>query len=274
MPHTMNRRQFLVSSSTAAGALALGGCSSYQPQRDPLVGGGASTSPSVYEMRVYSIAPGKAEALHNRFRNHTLRLFVRHGIESVGYWMPTDTADQRLHFLLRYPSREAREASWKAFVADPDWQAAYKASEASGALVNKVENPFFIRTDYSPAHRKGNISNGGVFELRTYTTPPGRLPNLDARFRDHTLKLFAKHGMTNWLYFHRMADQPEADVNLTYFLTHASQTAAKASFSAFGADPAWKSAREASEKAAGGSLTTNGGVKSLFLAATDYSPTR
>jgi hypothetical protein len=78
----MNRRQFLVSSSTAAGALALGGCASYQPSRDPLVGGGASSNPAVYEMRVYSIAPGKAEALHNRFRNHTLRLFVRQKFHS------------------------------------------------------------------------------------------------------------------------------------------------------------------------------------------------
>jgi hypothetical protein len=188
--------------------------------------------------------------------------------------MPVDTADQRLFFLLRYPSREARETRWNAFVADPDWKAAYKASEANGALVSKAENPFLIRTDYSPAHGKGNISKGGVFELRTYTTPAGLLPNLDARFRDHTVKLFAKHGMTNWLYFHKMSDQPEADVTLMYFLTHASQAAAKASFSAFGADPAWKSAREASEKNAGGSLTAPGGVKSLFLAATDYSPTR
>lgn len=269
----MNRRQFILSSS-ATGALALGGCSSIQTGRDPLVGSRPATASGVYEMRIYTIAPGKAEALHNRFRNHTLRLFARHGIESVGYWMPLDAADQRLHFLLRYPSREQREARWKAFVEDPDWKAAYKASEANGPLVAKAENPFLVRTDYSPAHSKGNISRGGVFELRTYTTPPGRLPNLDARFRDHTLSLFAKHGMKNWLYFHKMADQPEADVTLMYFLAHASQAAAKASFSAFGADPAWKAAREASERNAGGSLTAPGGVKSLFLAATDYSPTR
>jgi len=270
----MNRRQFLVSSSITAGALALGGCASSGPRPDPLVGHRAATGTSVYEMRVYSIAPGKTEDLHNRFRNHTLRLFKRHGIESVGYFMPVDTADQRLHFLLRYPSRAAREASWKTFGSDPDWQAAYKASEAKGGLVTKVENPFLIRTDYSPAHRAGNISKDGVLELRTYTTPPGRLPNLDARFRDHTIKLFAKHGMTNWLYLHKMADQSEADVTLMYFLAHASQAAAKASFASFGADPGWKAAREASEKAAGGSLTAPGGVKSVFLKGTDYSPTR
>lgn len=233
-----------------------------------------TTEQAVYELRIYHIAPGKAEDLHNRFRNHTLKLFKKHHIESIGYWMPIDDKDQRLHFLLRYPSREAREASWKAFVADPDWQAAAKASEVNGKLVTKVENPFLVETDYSPGVKKGNVSKGGVWELRDYTTPPGRLPNLDARFRDHTIALFAKHGMGNQGYFHVMDDQAGAGTKLIYFLTHQSQDAAKASFSAFGQDPAWKAAREASEKEAGGSLTVQGGVKSVFLKATDYSPTK
>ncbi|KAB2664596.1 MAG: NIPSNAP family protein [Verrucomicrobia bacterium] len=272
----MNRREFLASSAAAgAGALVLSGCAT--GNTDPLVGTAgarASGAPSVYEMRVYHFNDGKGEALLNRFRHHTLRLFKKHGIESVGYWLPVDAKDQRLHFLLRYPSREAREASWKAFMADPEWQAAYKASEANGALVKKAETPFLVRTDYSPVHTSGNVSKGGVFELRTYTTPPGRLANLDARFRDHTLALFARHGMHNWLYFHKMPDQPEADVTLVYFLTHASQDAAKASFAKFGADPEWKKAREESEKNAGGSLTVAGGVKSVFLRPTEFSPTR
>lgn len=229
---------------------------------------------AVYELRIYHIAPGKAEDLHNRFRNHTLKLFKKHGIESIGYWMPVDAKDQRLHFLLRYPSRDAREVSWKAFVDDPAWQAAYKASEANGKLVEKVENPFLVETAFSPGVKKGNVSKGGVWELRDYTTPPGRLSHLDARFRDHTIQLFKKHGMGNQGYFHLMADQAGADTRLVYFLTHQSPEAAKASFGAFGADPAWKAAREASEKAAGGSLTAPGGVKSVFLKATDYSPTK
>ena len=249
----MNRREFLLASAAVvgAGALILAGCATGP---DPLVGprpGTSRSSSAVYELRVYTFNDGKKDALLNRFRQHTLRLFKKHGIESVGYWLPVDEKDQRLHFLLRYPSREAREASWKGFMADPEWQAAYKASEANGALVKKVENPFLIRTDYSPIPAAGNVSKGGVFELRTYTTPPGRLANLDARFRDHTIALFARHGMNNWLYLHKMADQPEADATLVYFLTHASQDAAKASFAKFGADPDWKTAREESEKNAG-----------------------
>ena len=279
----MTRRQLLAGLGGCA-ALAITGCSTnYHP--DVLVNSYSSAAPGkdgpvtkpsgCYELRVYTINPGKAEALHNRFRNHTLRLFKKHGVESIGYWMPVDSNDQRLHFLLRYPSREAREASWKAFLADPDWQAAYKASEASGPILAKPPENFFLETaPYSPLVRKGDVSHGGVWEMRTYTTPPGKLFHLDARFRDHTFALFAKHGMGNQGYFHKMAGQDGTDATLLYFLTHKSPEAAKASFGSFGQDPAWKAAREASEKAAGGSLTIQGGVKSVFLKATDYSPTK
>ena len=160
-------------------------------------------------------------------------------------------------------------------MADPDWQAAYKASEAAGPILAKGPEVSFLQaTDFSPAVRTGDLTHGGVFELRTYTTPPGLLPNLDARFRDHTLALFAKHGIVNGGYFHRMPDQVGAEVTLQYFVTHQSKEGAAASFSAFGKDPAWTAARKASEEKAGGSLTVQGGVKSVFLAPTDFSPTK
>lgn len=280
----MNRREFLAASSVASTVALVGGCAS--GQSDLLVATHSSaagatrarTGPRdtrMYELRIYTINPGKAEALHNRFRTTTLRLFKKHGVESVGYWMPVDPNDLRLHFLLRYPSREAREASWKAFLADPDWQAAYKASEAAGPILAKGPESYFLSpTDYSPPVNIGNVSKGGVWELRTYTTPPGRLSHLDSRFRDHTIQLFAEHGMGNSGYFHRLPDQPGGEVTLQYFLHHASQDAAKKSFTGFGQDPRWDAARKASEAAAGGSLTAPNGVKSTFLRPTDYSPTR
>lgn len=246
-----------------------GGCATHSSGPSP------SSAQRCYELRVYTINPGKDEALHNRFRHHTLRLFKKHGIESVGYWMPLDTNDHRLHFILRYPNREAREKSWQAFLNDPDWKAAYQASEAAGPILARPpENQFLTLTDYSPAVAIGRGPGPRVFELRTYLTPPGLLPNLDARFRDHTVKLFARHGMGNFAYWHKDADQPDAAITLQYLLTHASREAAAASFKNFGADPEWKTARAESEKKAGGSLTAPGGVKSVFLAPTDYSPTR
>lgn len=233
------------------------------------------TASGVYELRIYTISPDKKDALLARFREHTLRLFKKHGVESVGYWLPADQSDQRLHFMLHYPSREARDAAWKGFMADPDWQAAYKASEAGGALLARPpENYFLQATDFSPAIKTGDVTHGGVFELRTYTTPAGLLPNLDARFRDHTVALFAKHGIANYAYFHRMADQPDASVTLQYFVTHRSVEAATVAFGDFGKDPEWIAAKKASEEKAGGSLTVKDGVKRVFLVPVDFSPTK
>jgi hypothetical protein len=97
---------------------------------------------------------------------------------------------------------------------------------------------------------------------------------LNARFRDHTMQLFEKHGMTNIGYWTLMDDQKGADNTLIYLLAHRSPEAAQASFAAFRDDPDWIAARKASEEKAGGSLTVKDGVKSVFLKAVDYSPIR
>ncbi|MFA6545087.1 MAG: NIPSNAP family protein [Limisphaerales bacterium] len=230
-----------------------------------------------FEMRVYYAPEGKLDALHKRFREHTIKLFEKHGITNLGYFAPAgENPERKLVYFLAYPSLAARNASWKAFMADPDWQKAYKASEVDGKLVAKVESAYLSATDYSPLAKAENAGHR-VFELRTYTTEPGRLPNLNARFRDHTVKLFARHGMTNVAYWNPLADQkgaanpPDANNTLVYLLAHASQDAAKASFDAFRKDPDWVAARKASEEKAGGSLTVKDGVKSVFLVPTDYS---
>ena len=105
-----------------------------------------------FEMRVYIAAPGKLDALNARFRDHTNKLFVKHGMELVGYWTPTEgpTAENTLIYILAYPSKEAREKSWKAFQDDPEWKKARDASEVNGKLVEKVESKFMKPTDYSP----------------------------------------------------------------------------------------------------------------------------
>jgi len=228
----------------------------------------------VFEMRTYYAAEGKLDELHARFRNHTLALFEKHGITSIGYWTPIQNAENKLIFVLASPSREGRDASWKAFSADPEWQKALAASEANGKLVARMEQLFMKATDYSPEIKPAIGGGERVFEMRTYTTTPGNLGALDSRFRDHTVKLFAKHGMTNLFYWHLTPDQKDAENTLLYLLAHASPEAAKASFDKFRQDPDWDAARKASEAKAGGSLTVKDGVKSLFLKATDYSPTR
>ena len=226
-----------------------------------------------FEMRVYYAAPGKLDALHARFRDHTCKLFEKHGMTNLGYFVPLDNPESKLIYFLAYPNREARDKSWKAFMADPDWQKAYKASEVDGKLVAKVEAPLLSATDYSPLAKAENAGDR-LFELRTYIAEPGRLDALHARFRDHTVKLFAKHGMVNIAYWTPMKGQKGAEDTLIYIRAYNNMEAAKASIDAFRKDPEWIAAFKASEEKAGGSLTTKDGVKSEFLKATDYSKTK
>ncbi len=106
----------------------------------------------VFELRTYTAAPGKMEALNARFRDHTCKLFEKHGMTNIGYWHPADSkdADQKLVYILAFPSREAASKSWNAFRADPDWKAAQAASEKDGKLVVNVESVYLKPTDYSP----------------------------------------------------------------------------------------------------------------------------
>jgi hypothetical protein len=106
----------------------------------------------VFELRTYTAAPGKMDALHTRFREHTNKLFEKHGMTIIGFWSPTDAkeAEKKLIYVLAFPSREAARKSWKEFGADPEWRAAMKASEVNGKLVDKVESIYMNPTDYSP----------------------------------------------------------------------------------------------------------------------------
>ena len=227
-----------------------------------------------YEMRIYHAAAGKLDALNSRFRDHTCKLFEKHGMVNVGYWLPVTNTEDKLVYLLAYPSREAREKSWKEFSADPDWQTAAKESEKNGRLVLKAESIFLAATDFSPAINPSVAPEPRLFELRTYTASAGNLDNLLARFRDHTLKLFEKHGMSNFGYWTPTEKKNGAGEKLVYLLAHKSLEAAAESFKAFRADPDWIAVKKASEDKAGGSLTVQDGVKSEFLAPTDYSPTK
>ncbi|MEM0970395.1 MAG: NIPSNAP family protein, partial [Verrucomicrobiota bacterium] len=200
----------------------------------------------VFEMRTYYAAPGKLDDLHARFRDHTCALFEKHGMTNIGYWVPVENEGEVLIYLLAYPDREARSASWKAFKNDPAWQAAYQASTAKGKLVQKIDSVFLTTTVYSPPFSE-TLEGKEIVELRTYTTNPGKLPNLDARFRDHTVRLFTKHGITNLPYFHLMDDQEGNEVTLTYFVAFDSVDQREAAFASFREDPDWQKAAKESQ---------------------------
>jgi len=106
----------------------------------------------VFEIRTYTAEPGKLEALHARFRDHTRQIFAKHGMTSVGYFAPSDEplSKNTLIYILAFPSRDAAKKSWDEFRGDPEWQKVQKESEANGKLVTKVESVFADPTDYSP----------------------------------------------------------------------------------------------------------------------------
>jgi hypothetical protein len=106
----------------------------------------------VFEMRTYYAATGKMDALNARFRDHTCKLFKKHGMEIIGFWNPTDAkeAEKKLVYILAYPSKEAADKSWAAFREDPEWKKALAESEKDGKLVDKVESVYLNPTDYSP----------------------------------------------------------------------------------------------------------------------------
>ncbi len=113
--------------------------------------GGLGTGTGVYELRVYHCVAGRQADVLKRFREHTVGIFARLGMTSVAYWVPTDepVRANTLIYVLKFPSREAAEASWKAFRVDPEWLKVKAASEANGPIVEKIESTFMESTDFS-----------------------------------------------------------------------------------------------------------------------------
>ena len=111
----------------------------------------AQSEGHVYELRTYTALEGKLPALLARFKDHTIKLFEKHGIENIGYWVPSDAprSQNTLIYIVRHKSREAATANWDAFRKDPAWQKAQKESEAAGKIVEKVESVFMSATDFS-----------------------------------------------------------------------------------------------------------------------------
>lgn len=142
------KRRTLLQSLPAATLLPATAWAASQPKAD-------ASSTTVYELRVYHAYEGKLDDLLKRFREHTTKLFEKHGIKNVAYWTPTDdpAKSNTLIYILRHPSREAAKTNWKAFQDDPEWQSVRDKSEANGKIVEKVDSTYMTLTDFSPALR-------------------------------------------------------------------------------------------------------------------------
>ncbi|HUQ51997.1 MAG TPA: NIPSNAP family protein [Gammaproteobacteria bacterium] len=106
----------------------------------------------VFELRTYTAPEGKLNDLVARFRNDTLRIFEKHGMHNVGYWLPTDApaSSNTLVYILAHDSRDAATKSWAEFRDDPEWKAVAERTQANGPIVTKVDSVFMQATDFSP----------------------------------------------------------------------------------------------------------------------------
>jgi hypothetical protein len=111
----------------------------------------AAMADRVFELRTYHCNEGKLEDLHKRFRDHTTRMFEQHGIENVGYWVPTDgeAAKNTLIYIVAHPSREAAKANFAKFGKSDAWKKVVEESHRNGPLVKKIDSVFMKPTDYS-----------------------------------------------------------------------------------------------------------------------------
>jgi NIPSNAP len=225
-----------------------------------------NTDTRFYEMRTYYCNHGKLDALIQRFANHTTKLFEKHGMTNIGYWIPVGN-DSTLTYLLSFPSKDAHDASWKAFISDPEWQAVAKKSEENGKIISKIVSIFLKPTDFSPEIKSSISTPNRSFELRTYYEFPDKLPNILARFKNHSMKLLMNHGMENIMYFTTIEKDATTQPKLIYILAHKSQEVAKKSWDEFRADTNWIKVRDESEKS--GRIVEK--VESVFMNPTTFS---
>ncbi|MBP1154998.1 MULTISPECIES: NIPSNAP family protein [unclassified Paenibacillus] len=102
----------------------------------------------IYELRIYHIHPGKMQAINNRFSNFTLGIFAKHGMRVADFWEDISAENNRLYYVLEFDDMEARDAAFKAFQSDPEWQKVKSESEKDGPIVEKLESIFLKRVPY------------------------------------------------------------------------------------------------------------------------------
>jgi NIPSNAP len=148
---TTVKRRALIQSISAAAIVPVSAWVSVWAGMRREAGDAGPVGTAVYELRVYHAAAGKLAELLARFRDHTVKIFERHGMKSVAYWTPTDEPQKSatLIYILEHPSRESATANWKAFQDDAEWKSVREKSEENGKLVEKVDSTFMELTDFS-----------------------------------------------------------------------------------------------------------------------------
>ncbi len=226
----------------------------------------------IYELRTYELMPGKAAPVLERFEKVTSRLFEKHDMKNVGYWLPVIAESNNMFtYMLAYRSMAHRDEAWNAYMQDPERIRVMAEAEASGPQVHRFSNMLLRPTPYSP-DPLGEAVRGGrkaVCELRVYSIGPGKAQVLHDRFAKETLPLFAKHGMTNIGYWTPVVGGYSND--LYYLLGYPSLAQRETAWAGFTSDPEWQAVSRASADKHG-VLVEN--ITNIILRPTAFSPLR
>jgi hypothetical protein len=223
----------------------------------------------LFELRTNHAAEGKLEALHERFRDHTIRLLARHGIECVGFWVPRDNGGSNLVVLHAYPSAAARTAAWERFAIDPEWRKLRVRTEADGKLVDQIDEVILTPTEFCPAVAAAADGRKRCYELRIVRG--GNPAAVAARYRDNVLPLLVRHGLTHVGTWTPAGGKMADSIALVSLVCCDSAEAHAKAVRSFRDDPFWSTVLTESD--AGWQSLQDGG-DCLLLAATDYSSLR
>lgn len=204
--------------------------------------GDAKDPGKLYELRFYTTNPGKLPDLHARFRDHTMKLFEKHGMENIIYWTVSEGTkqdgedkDNMLVYIIAHKDEASKDASWKAFINDPEWKAVAAKSEENGKILAKPPQAILMRdTDFSAVDEPVNQDSDAparLWELRQYNDGPERVPHTVDRFGSGEKEIFTKHGMQTVKFW--TATDNSAFI---YLLAHKDKAAADVSWKGFFAD--------------------------------------
>lgn len=219
-----------------------------------------------FELRTYTAPDGELDNLNRRFRKYSRVVFSRYQMDPMGFWIPLDNPDNHFTYILAYEDCADRDPAWEQFHADSLWNQVENITTHDGDLVTNVDSRMMKTTDFSPRFGPSAREHERVFELRTYTAAPGKRDDLLARFRNHTMELFKRHGLENVVYWLPQ----DRDDQLVYMLAFPSRFARNEAWREFDMDEEWQEAYEASRE--DGPLVKN--IESVLLRPTDYSPVR
>ena len=218
-----------------------------------------------FEVRKYYANDGKLQDLLNRFENHAMKLFEKVGMENIAYFVPAENTDNSMTYILGYPDEKSRDRMWAEFGNDPTWKQAKADSEVNGGLVKSVDHTFMVFAQ--DLNNNPRPMPSGVIQMRTYFMLNGKVPNIQARFRDHTQDLFEKQGLRNYPYW-MTVEKDGLQPKLVYLLGAKDQVSFDSSFAAFVKDPEWLKARDASE--ASGKIVEK--IDAVMFKTLPYSP--